>query len=68
MTNDRIDRLLLNEYLLIPHAERPMIGSNDWFRWLEEFQRRHPVEVSRLTEQLAERAREVLWNQRGNGE
>jgi hypothetical protein len=39
-----------------------MIGSNDWFRWLEDFERRHPVEVSQLTEPLPTRACRVLWN------
>jgi hypothetical protein len=63
MSNDRrIDRLLFNEYFLIPQGERPIVGSNDWFRWLEQFQQRHPVEVSRLTQSLAERARQVLWH------
>jgi len=62
MSNNRsIDRLLFNEYALIPQGERPLVGSNDWFRWLEEFQQRHPIEVSRLTQSLAERARQVLW-------
>ena len=62
MSNNRpIDRLLFNEYALIPQGERPIVGSNDWFRWLEEFQQRHPIEVSRLTQSLAERARQVLW-------
>ncbi len=62
MSNNRsIDRLLFNEYALIPQGERPLVGSNDWFRWLEEFQHRHPTEVSRLTQSLAERARHVLW-------
>jgi hypothetical protein len=62
MSNDkRIDRLLFNEYFLIPLGERPLVGSNDWFQWLEEFQKRHPVEVSRLTQSLSERARQVLW-------
>ena len=60
MPNDRIDRLLLNEYLLIPLAERPIVGTNGWFRWLEEFQQRHPVEVSRITQPLAERAYQVI--------
>src|SRR5437870_13690328 len=61
MSNHRpIDRLLFNEYALIPQGERPIVGSNDWFRWLEEFQQRHPDEVSRLTQPLAERARQVV--------
>jgi hypothetical protein len=67
MSNDRsIDQSLFDEYFLIPLAERPIVGSNDWFRWQEEFQQRHPDEVSRLTQPLAERARQVLWNRRGN--
>jgi len=62
MSNERrIDRLLFNEYFLLPLEERPVVGSNDWFRWLERFQHCHPVEVSRLTQSLAERARQVLW-------
>jgi hypothetical protein len=62
-SNDRtIDRWLSYEYFLIPQLERPMAGSNEWFRWLEEFQQRHPVEVSRLGQPLANRACQVLWN------
>lgn len=65
MSNDRsIDRWLFNEYFLIPQSGRPIVGSNDWFRWVEEFQQRHPVEVSRLTQPLAKRACQVLWNSR----
>ena len=70
MSNDRsIDRLLFNEYFLIPTPDRPIVGSNDWFLWLERFQRRHPVEVSRLPQSLAERARQVLWppDKQGSG-
>jgi hypothetical protein len=64
-SNDRsIDRWLFNEYFLIPQPERPIVGSNDWFRWLDEFQRRHPAAVSGLTQPLAKRARQVLWNSR----
>lgn len=62
MSNDSsIDRLLFSEYFLIPTLERPIVGSNDWFRWLEQFERCHPVEASSLTQPLAERARQVLW-------
>jgi hypothetical protein len=64
-SNDRsVDRWLLREYFLIPQSERPMVGSNEWFRWLEEFQHRHPVTVSQLTQPLAKRACQVLWNSR----
>jgi len=65
MSDDRsIDRWLFKEYFLIPQAERPMVGSNEWFRWLEEFQRRHAVDGSSLTQPLAKRACQVLWNSR----
>jgi hypothetical protein len=65
MSNDRsIDQSLFDEYFLIPQAEAPIVGSNDWFRWLEEFQQRHPVDVSCLTQPLAKRACQVLWNSR----
>ena len=65
MSNDSsIDRWLFKEYFLIPQAERPIVGSNEWFRWLEEFQRRHAVDGSRLTPPLAKRACQVLWNSR----
>jgi hypothetical protein len=64
MSNISIDRWLLREYSLIPQSERPMVGSNGWFRWLEEFQQRHSLEVSRLTQPLAERASHVLWKSR----
>jgi len=47
-----IDQWLYNEYVLIPQPERPMVGSNDWFRWLEDFQQRHPSEVARLNQML----------------
>ncbi len=64
-SNDRsIDRWLFNEYFHIPQPERPIVGSNDWFRWLEAFQQRHPVAVSGLTQPLAKRACQVLWNSR----
>ena len=67
MSNGRsIDRLLVKEYFLLSLAERPIVGSNDWFQWLEEFQQRHPDEVSRLAQPLAERACQVLWNRGGN--
>src|ERR1700686_5022062 len=63
VANDRtIDRWLSYEYSLIPPMQRPLAGSNEWFRWLEEFQQRHPVEVSRLNQPLAIRAQQVLWN------
>jgi hypothetical protein len=63
ISEDRlIDRWLLFEYVLIPKAQRPLVGSNDWFRWLDEFQQRHPVEVSRLSQPVAKRAAKVLWN------
>ena len=62
-SNDRtIDHWLTFEYRLIPQRERPMAGSNEWFRWLEEFQERHPVEVSQLKHPLSDRACRVLWN------
>jgi len=65
MSDDRsIDRWLFKEYFLIPQAERPMVGSNEWFRWLEEFQRRHAVDGSHLAQPLAKRACQVLWNSR----
>jgi hypothetical protein len=65
LSNDRsVDRWLFKEYFLIPQSERPMVGSNEWFRWLEEFQQRHPVKVSQLTRPLAKRACQVLWNSR----
>jgi hypothetical protein len=57
-----LDRWLYNEYFLIPKAERPLVGSNEWFRWLEEFQQRHPEEVSRLTQPLSQLACQVIWN------
>jgi hypothetical protein len=57
-----LDRWLIKEYFLIPHVDRPIAGSNDWFRWLEEFKQRHPADVARLTEPLAQRALQVLWN------
>jgi hypothetical protein len=59
-----LDRWLIKEYFLIPHSDRPIAGSNDWFRWLDEFQQRHPADVARLTEPLAQRALQVLWNSR----
>jgi hypothetical protein len=59
-----VNHWLFREYSLIPPRERPMIGSNDWFRWLEDFERRHPVEVSQLREPLPTRACRVLWNSR----
>jgi len=65
VSNDgALDRWLFKEYFLIPQSERPMVGSNEWFRWLEEFQQRHPVKVSQLTQPLAKRACQVLWNSR----
>ena len=65
VANDRtIDRWLSYEYSLIPPMQRPLAGSNEWFRWLEEFQQRHPAEVSRLNQPLAMRAQQVLWNAR----
>ena len=64
-SNDRsLDRWLAFEYFLIPQRDRPLLGTNDWFRWLDEFQQRHPLEVSRITEPLAKRASQVLWNSR----
>jgi hypothetical protein len=64
-TTDRlIDQWLYNEYVLIPQPERPMVGSNDWFRWLEDFQQRHPSEVARLNQPLAKRACQVVGNSR----
>jgi hypothetical protein len=57
-----VDRWLAREYSLIPQAQRPMVGSNDWFHWLDQFQQRHPAEVSKLDEPLARRAYQVLWN------
>jgi hypothetical protein len=65
MRNERsVNHWLFREYSLIPPRERPLIGSNDWFRWLEDFERRHPVEVLQLTEPLPTRACRVLWNSR----
>ena len=60
--NRTVDRWLCYEYLLIPQRERPLAGSNEWFRWLEDFQQRHPVEVSGLNQPLAMRAQRVLWD------
>jgi len=63
VANDKtIDRWLSYEYSLIPPMQRPLAGSNEWFRWLETFQQRHPVEVSRLNQPLAMRAQKVLWD------
>jgi len=59
-----LDRWLIREYFLIPDACRPIAGSNDWFRWLDEFQQRHAADVAGLTQPLAQRARQVLWNSR----
>jgi hypothetical protein len=59
-----VDRWLSREYFLIPQPDRPIVGSNDWFRWLDQFQERHPVEVSHLKQPLAKRACQVLWNSR----
>jgi hypothetical protein len=59
-----VDRWLAREYFLIPQPDRPIVGSNDWFRWLDQFQQRHPVEVSHLRQPLAKRACQVLWNSR----
>jgi hypothetical protein len=59
-----LDRWLIKEYSLIPHSDRPIAGSNDWFRWLDEFQERHPADVARLNEPLPQRALQVLWNSR----
>jgi len=65
MSNDRsIDQSLFDEYFLIPQAEAPIVGSNDWFRWLEGFQDRHPLEVARLNQPLAKRACQVVGNSR----
>lgn len=61
--NDRkLHRSLVNEYLLIPQLQRPMVGSNEWFSWLDEFRERHPVEVAHLNQPLGMLARQVLWN------
>lgn len=59
-----LDRWLIKEYFLIPRLHRPIAGSNDWFRWLDEFKERHPADVARLGEPLAQRALQVLWNSR----
>jgi|SRR5579863_6640132 len=59
-----LDRWLIREYSLIPQSHRPIAGSNDWFRWLDEFQERHPADIARLNEPLAQRALQVLWNSR----
>jgi hypothetical protein len=59
-----LDQWLIKEYLLIPHSDRPIAGSNDWFRWLDEFQQRHLADAARLTEPLGQRALQVLWNSR----
>jgi len=59
-----LDRWLITEYSLIPPMHRPIVGTNDWFRWLEEFQERHAAEVAGLRQPLAERALQVLWNSR----
>jgi hypothetical protein len=65
MSNDNaIDRWLLTEYSLIPRLERPIVGSNEWFHWLEDFQQRHPNEVSCLDQPLAKRACQVVANSR----
>ena len=57
-----LDRWLIKEYSLIPPTHRPIVGSNDWFRWLDEFQERHPADVARLDQPLAMRAQKVLWD------
>jgi hypothetical protein len=57
-----VDHWLAYEYSLIPLRDRPLAGSNDWFRWLDDFEGRHPLEVSRLDQPLASRAHQVLWN------
>jgi hypothetical protein len=62
--DSNLDRWLIKEYALIPAMQRPMVGSNDWFRWLEEFQERHAADVEGLRQPLAERALQVLWNSR----
>ena len=59
-----LDRWLIKEYSLIPAMHRPIVGSNDWFRWLEEFQERHAADVAGLRQPLAQRAVEILWNSR----
>ena len=59
-----LDRWLIKEYSLIPQLHRPIAGSNDWFRWLEDFQQRPPADVARLKQPLAQRALQVLWNSR----
>lgn len=59
-----LDRWLIKEYSLIPRPLRPIAGSNDWFRWLDEFRERHAADVAQLTEPLAQRALQVLWNSR----
>jgi len=60
--NANLDRWLIEEYSLIPAMQRPIVGSNDWFGWLEEFQERHAADVAGLRQPLAQRALQVLWN------
>jgi hypothetical protein len=55
-----VNRMLQDEYCFIRLEERPRRGTHLWNQWLDNFCSKHAVEVSRMTEPLAERAVKVL--------
>lgn len=55
-----VNRLLQDCYHSFPIESRPEYGTEKWRAFLAEFQRRYPLEVSRMTEDLNRRAYEVL--------
>jgi hypothetical protein len=55
-----VDRMLRDEYCVMQPDEWPRYGTPEWRKWLDDFSSRHPLEVSRAPEPLAERAVKIL--------